>query len=120
MRSRVELFESIRRDGRLEGMGIRALAKKHHVHRRTVRQALMSAVPPQRKPVGRPSPALAAWKPLIQAWVTADEAMPKKQRHTAHRTWERLVAEHGAKVASRRCASTSLGCAVSWAAGSAR
>jgi transposase len=98
MRSRVELFESIRRDGRLEGMSIRALAKKHHVHRRTVRQALMSAVPPQRKPVERPSPALAAWKPLIQAWVTADEAMPKKQRHTAHRIWERLVAEHGAKV----------------------
>ena len=44
MRSRVELFESIRRDSRLAGMGIRALARKHHVHRRTVRQALLSAV----------------------------------------------------------------------------
>ncbi len=31
MRSRVELFESIRRDARLEGMGVRALANKHHV-----------------------------------------------------------------------------------------
>jgi hypothetical protein len=53
MRSRVELFESIRRDSRLAGMGIRALARKHHVHRRTVRQALLSAVPPQRKWVER-------------------------------------------------------------------
>jgi transposase len=98
MRSRVELFESIRRDARLEGMGIRALAKKHHVHRRTVRQALASAVPPERKTPRRPSPVLDAWKPLIQAWVTADERLPKKQRHTAHRIWQRLVAEHGAEL----------------------
>jgi hypothetical protein len=46
MRSRVELFESIRRDSRVAGMGIRALARKHHVHRRTVRQALLSAAKP--------------------------------------------------------------------------
>jgi len=73
MRSRVELFESIRRDSRLEGMGIRALARKHRVYRRTVRQALSSAVPPERKQLERPSPVLDAWKPLIAAWVTADE-----------------------------------------------
>jgi transposase len=98
MRSRVELFESIRRDARLEGMGVRALAKKHRVHRRTVRQALASAVPPERKRAERRCPALDAWKPLIDAWVTVDETLPKKQRHTAHRVWERLVAEHSARV----------------------
>ena len=47
--SRVELFESIRRDARREGMGIRALARAYRVHRRTVRQALASATPPARK-----------------------------------------------------------------------
>jgi transposase len=98
MRSRVELFESIRRDSRLEGLGIRALARKHQVHRRTVRQALSSAVPPQRKQPERPSPVLDAWKPLITGWVTADEQLPKKQRHTGRRIWQRLVAEHGAEV----------------------
>ena len=67
MRSRVELFESIRRDSRLAGMGIRALARKHHVHRRTVRQALLSAVPPQRKQAERPSPVLDAWKQHVAA-----------------------------------------------------
>jgi DNA-binding transcriptional regulator YhcF (GntR family) len=48
-RSRVELFEQIRRDQRAEGLSIRELAEKHRVHRRTVRQALASAVPPPRK-----------------------------------------------------------------------
>ena len=37
--SRVELFEQIRRDRRIEKLSIRELADKHGVHRRTVRQA---------------------------------------------------------------------------------
>jgi transposase len=98
MRSRVELFEVIRRDARLEGMGVRALARKHRVHRRTVRQALMSAVPPQRRMPVRRCPVLDPWKPLIQAWVTTDETLPRKQRHTAHRIWQRLGEEHGAEL----------------------
>ena len=49
MRSKVELFEAIRRDHRREGLSIRALSDKYEVHRRTVRQALESAVPPERK-----------------------------------------------------------------------
>ncbi|EUA00163.1 hypothetical protein I547_4988 [Mycobacterium kansasii 824] len=43
--ARVEQFAAIRRDHRVDGMSIRALADKHHVHRRTVRQALESAIP---------------------------------------------------------------------------
>ena len=45
----MELFEKLRRDNRDLGLGIRALAEKYHVHRRVVRQALVSAVPPVRK-----------------------------------------------------------------------
>ena len=44
--SRVEQFAAIRRDHRVDGLSIRALADKHGVHLRTVRQALESAVPP--------------------------------------------------------------------------
>jgi hypothetical protein len=47
VRSRVELFEQIRRDRRLEQLSIRKFAERHDVHRRTVRQALDSAVRPQ-------------------------------------------------------------------------
>ena len=49
MRSRVELFENIRKDWRLGEPSIRELAERHKVHRRTVRQALADAVPPPRK-----------------------------------------------------------------------
>jgi transposase len=99
-RSRVELFEQIRRDWRAGGVSIRELAVRHHVHRRTVRQALASAVPPPRKAYSpRPRPAIGAYAAIIDAWLVADREVPRKQRHTARRVWQRLVAEHGATVA---------------------
>jgi len=45
----VELFAAIRRDARVEECSIRELADRYHTHRRTVRQALASAIPPPRK-----------------------------------------------------------------------
>ena len=66
MGSRVELFEQIRRDRDRDGLSIRALAAKHGVHRRAVRQALESAVPPaKRRPVSRPAPKLGEYRELI-------------------------------------------------------
>jgi hypothetical protein len=45
----VELFEEIRREHAHGAGTIRAVAKKLGVHRRMVRQALASAIPPERK-----------------------------------------------------------------------
>ena len=102
MGSRVELFEQIRRDRDREELSIRALAERHGVHRRAVRQALASPLPPPRKrPEGRPAPKLGAYRELIDGWLEADRDAPRKQRHTARRVWERLSEEHGAKVSER-------------------
>ena len=44
----------------------------------------------------RPRPAIDEWVTVIDAWLIADEDAPRKQRHTARRIWQRLVAEHQA------------------------
>ena len=103
MGSRMETFEQIRRDRDREGLSIRALAERHGVHRRAVRQALVSPLPPvKRSPVARPAPKLGAYRGVIDAWLVADRDAPRKQRHTARRVWQRLVAEHGAQVSERQ------------------
>jgi transposase len=102
MRSRVELFEQIRRDHDREELSIHKLARRHSVHRRTVRQALASPLPPPRKrPERRTAPKLGPYRALIDSWLIADREAPRKQRHTARRIWQRLVSDHGANVAER-------------------
>ena len=94
----MELFEEIRKAHDREDLGIRALSARFAVHRRVVRQALESPIPPPRKPVVRPAPLLDPWKPTIDGWLADDEGAPKKQRHTARRVYQRLVEEHGAEI----------------------
>lgn len=96
MGSRVELFAAIRRDARVEELSIRELARRHGVHRRTVRAALESAQPPPRKAPARAAPRLDPYKPAIEAMLCSDLDAPRKQRHTARRIHARLVEEHGA------------------------
>jgi transposase len=96
----MEQFEQIRRDRDREGLSIRALAERYGVHRRAVRQALVSPLPPaKRAAVGRPAPRLGPYRALIDGWLEADREAPRKQRHTARRIWRRLVDEYGAEVA---------------------
>lgn len=84
----MELFERIRRERREEAVSIRDLARRHKVHRRTIRQAIAAALPPPRRPSERVAPALGPHRPTILAWLTADLTAPRKQRHTARRVWQ--------------------------------
>jgi transposase len=106
----VEQFEQIRRDHAREGLSIRALAKRHGMHRRAVRQALVDPVPPpKRRPEHRPAPKLGAYRSLIDEWLAADAGVPRKQRHTARRIWQRLREEHGCtQPPGKRCTFSGL------------
>jgi len=95
---RVELFAAIRFDWQRNQMPVRALARKYDVHRRTVRQAISSPVPPDRKTPERAAVVLDRVRELIDGMLREDLTAPAKQRHTARRIFERLRDEHGARV----------------------
>jgi Protein of unknown function (DUF664) len=96
VRSRVELFERIRRDSRVEHLSIRELADRHGVHRRTVRQALGSAVPPPRKvwlhadatihDLPADAPARVPWwpQPEVTLHTMLVHVLAETNRHAGH------------------------------------
>jgi hypothetical protein len=92
-RAKVELFEQIRREYEFGVGTIKGVAHKLGVHRRMARQALANAEPPERKPVDRERPVIGPLRPFIDAILEADRNAPRKQRHTAHRIFERIRTE---------------------------
>jgi transposase len=89
----VELFEQIRREYEHGGGTIRGIPKKLGIHRRMVREAVLRAVPVERKTPVRERPKLEPAMAFIDAILEADRRAPRKQRHTAHRIWCRIRAE---------------------------
>ncbi|NUP20969.1 MAG: IS21 family transposase [Streptomyces sp.] len=94
-RSKVELFAAIRRDARMEKLSIHELSRRYGAHRRMVREALTSPWPAERKAMPPRRSVVDQYKPVIDAILRADLDAPRKQRHTAERIFDRLVAEHG-------------------------
>jgi transposase len=97
-RSKVQLYEQIRRVHDREQLSVRALSRRFGVHRRDVRAALASPVPTPRKVPDRPAPKMDGFKAIIDVWLEADRVLPRKQRHTARRVCQRFVDEHDADV----------------------
>ena len=58
-----------------------------------VRDALRNPIPPARKKPARPHWKLKSFIALIESMLEADLEAPRKQRHTAHRVWQRLRKE---------------------------
>ena len=119
----VELCEQIRREYEF-GLGtIQGVARQFGVHRRLVREAVQSAVPRQKGPPVRPRPRVEPVGAFIEGILAADRQAPRKQRHTAHRIYERLRQERPehpiAELAVRR-SYNSLDPRADWAGSLAR
>ena len=92
----VDLYRRVRRAHFVEGMSIREAARVFGLHRDTVNKMLEYSVPPgyrREQPPRRPK--LDPYKGLIDRILEDDQSLPKKQRHTARRIFDRLTDEHG-------------------------
>jgi transposase len=92
----VDHRQQIRQDYCSDGTSIRRIAREGHFDRRTITKALRDTGPPRytlREPWARP--VLAPFVAHIDRWLKNNLAHPPKQRHTARRIFERLVAERG-------------------------
>ena len=89
-------IEYIRKLYYVEGWSIRKIARQLGYARQTIRKALASSkIPLYELQAEKPCPVMDPYREIITEWLKADEAAPKKQRHTAKRIYDRLVAEHG-------------------------
>ena len=91
-------YAAIRLEVVVEGLSHREVGRRLGIDRRTVKKMLSYSAPPgyrRTRPVRRPK--LEGFTGIIDAILEADRApeVPRKQRHTAHRIFERLRDEHG-------------------------
>lgn len=91
----VELYGRVRYAVRIEGLSERAAARRFGIDPRTVHKMMMFPVPPgyrRTKPPARPK--LDGFVGHIDKILEEDKPLPKKQRHTSKRIFERLRDEH--------------------------
>jgi len=80
-----------------DGWSIREISRRTGWSRQAIRKALAGPARPPRYELSapRPSPVIGPYLSVIEQWLADDEQAPRKQRHTARRIYDRLVAEHG-------------------------
>ena len=96
---------TIRTAHRVYKKSIRQIARETGHTRRTVRKVLAGQEPKYRREKEPACPVMDPVAGIVDAWLQADRDQPVKQRHTAHRVWQRLVEEHeftGAEPTVRR------------------
>ena len=91
-----ELYLRVRRACMVDGMSTREASRVFSLHRDTVRKMLAYSVPPgyrRRQPPRRPR--IGPYTGVIDRILEDDLNLPRKQRHTAKRIYDRLRDEYG-------------------------
>jgi hypothetical protein len=87
----MEDWSEIRRRVLVEGVSKRQILRETKLHWLTLKKILEHSEPPgYRQNAPRPRKKLGAFVERIKQILKEDQAMPRKQRHTAKRIWERL------------------------------
>ena len=77
-RTKVELYEQIRREYEFGTGSIIGVARKFGVHRRMVREAVRNAVPAQRKKTESPALKMAPAVSLVESILELGRTAPRK------------------------------------------
>ena len=92
----VEVYLRVRKAVMVEGMSIREASRVFGLHRDTVRKMTAYSVPPGYRRQNPPrKPKLEPFTGVIDRILESDLGVPRKQRHTAKRIFERLRDEYG-------------------------
>lgn len=92
----MELWAEVRRRVLTGELSRRQAAREYNLNYRTVEKIVGNVEPPgYRRAQPRQRPRMEQFLPLIAEILEGDKNAPKKQRHTAQRVYDRLVAEHG-------------------------
>ena len=92
----VDVYVRVRRACMVEGMSVREASRVFGLHRDTVRKMLAYSVPPGYRRQSSPrKPKLEPFTGVIDAILEGDARVPRKQRYTAKRIFERLRDEYG-------------------------
>jgi transposase len=95
MRNVAEI-ENIRRAYYQAGKSKREIGRELGCSYHTIQKALQSAeVRPYTLRQGRRRPVLGPYEAQIEVYLSESEQLPRKQRYTAHKIYERLCGEHG-------------------------
>lgn len=91
----MDQYEHIRRAHKVYGKSIREIARIYKHSRKTVRKALKGIEPKYRRKAEVHYPVIGSHTFSIDEWLQHDLEIHRKQRHTAHRVYTRLVKEQG-------------------------
>ena len=92
----MDLYRRVRLACHSEGLSIREASRQFGISRETVSKMLKFSEPPgyrRRSTVRRPK--LDGFTDIIDGYIAGDKLVPRKQRHTARRIFDRLRDEHG-------------------------
>ncbi len=92
-KAKVDLFEQRRREHEFGVGTIAGVAAKFGVHRRVLRRAIASALPPVQHYPERAKPKLGVVAAFIDKVLDEDVRAARKQRHTARRIHRRILTE---------------------------
>src|SRR5688572_24006918 len=101
----MDQYELIRTAKRVYKKSIRQIARETGHSRITIRRVLSGLEPKYRRKKEPVCAVMDAVGPIVEHWLKNDLTEPRKQRHTAHRIYTRLLEEHeftGAESTVRR------------------